>query len=371
MLVLSILIIMITQFAWSSKVERTVARNARDDLKMQFAARGSVSVLRAYLRADRAKQQPLDSLREDWADPAKYQSIHMGPSGSSGVNMTIAVKDCESLLNVNLLAGDTASRDFAAGVLRRLAVDRLQIPDGAELVEHIVDYVDQDTTGQFESGARNAPLFHPDELLDMPGLTPDQIQALIGTPDDPQTGTVAKRGLLEFLTAFGSKKMNINTVESDLLWALLPEQDTAGATVDRDAVLTAIEEFRTGPASSTSSTTTTPPPAPTTGGSAEDKPGTDFKKVDELGSIPGLSPRIFQAAAPTPSSPSPSSPPPTTPGPPPVQKGIPRKFLTVEAEDFRMMIDASCNGLTNKRYEVILKRGKEEFNVLLWREVMK
>src|SRR5437870_11260804 len=80
LLVLSILIIMITQFAWSTKVERTIARNSKDDLKMLFAARGSVALFEAYLRADRALQTNLDSLREDWAgDPSGYL-----PAGSIG-----------------------------------------------------------------------------------------------------------------------------------------------------------------------------------------------------------------------------------------------------------------------------------------------
>src|SRR5947209_4401275 len=78
LLVLSILIVRISQFSWSAKVERTIARNAKDDLKMNFAARGAVAYAQAFLRADRALQTNLDSMREDWADPTKFQSVRVG-----------------------------------------------------------------------------------------------------------------------------------------------------------------------------------------------------------------------------------------------------------------------------------------------------
>jgi hypothetical protein len=39
----------------------------------------------------------------------------------------------------------------------------------------------------------------------------------------------------------------------------------------------------------------------------------------------------------------------------------------VVSQDFRLFIDASRAGMS-KSYEVVLRRGREQFDVILWRE---
>jgi len=371
MLVLAILIVLVTQFAWSTQVERTIAKNSRDELKMLMAARGSLAYTRAWLRADRVKGGRADSLREDWAGESNEmpeRSITIGD-----VAIRLKIEDTERFLNVNLF-NDPAAKTFAVGTLTRLA-ERLQIEEGAVLVERIADYLDEDSEGQYEAGARNQPLTHADELLGMRGLTPVDLDALAGRPMDPVTGAEAKRGLLEFMTAAGKRTLNINTASEDLLWAMLPEKNQQGQEIDRDAAITKITEFRTGATASEDGTGTsagTSAGASTGAGSAaadaNERPGKDFNTVDELQQIEGLAgilPPQAGGGGGAGAGAGGAAPAGTT-GTATAQRSL-RQLLGVDAQDFRVTVGASRAGLT-KTYEVVIRRGNDRFDVLIWRE---
>jgi hypothetical protein len=370
--VLSILIILITQFAWSAKVERTIAHNSKDDLKMFFAARGTIAFVRAQLRADRVKSPKFDSLREDWADPS-LNSLTIGD-----VQLTLDLEDCDRFLNVNLL-NDPQTKAFAHDTLMNLA-KRLQIDNPEEIVERITDYVDADSDGQYEAGARNLPLFHADELLDMPGLTPDHMLALLGIHPPVGSDVQPRKGLLEFLTASGSKKLNINTCPTDL-FASLPFEQYGIANPDRDSIASALDSYRTGQDSGTGSSTgsstgtsTKASTASSTGGSTGDpnaKPGNDFETIDQIKKVSGLEQLQLPALAPGPGQPAapaqPAQPSATPPGGQAPKISL-RRVLDVSALDWRILVDANRSGLAT-RYEIVLRRGVDEFDTLMWREV--
>ncbi len=366
LLVLAILIVLVAQFTYSVQVEKTIAKNSKDDLKILFASRGAVALVKAHLRADRVKNQ-VDSLRDDWADEGLRQ-VRIGD-----VNIVLTLEDTERFLNVNLLA-DKETRDLAVEILVRLTA-RLEIENGEEIVQRIKDFVDEDSEGNFEAGARNMPLFHADELLGMAGLTPEIEQALAGKPANLAEQTEAKPGILNFLTASGAKKMNPNTIPLDLWHAIIPDTDVSGAAIDRDAALAEVDKFRTGAEESTTGTGTgtgsgTGTGTVTSGTTTEtgEKPGQDFKTVDDVLKIQGLA-KLFnqqQAGGAPPAGGQPGGGQPAGQQPP--QKISLRRLLDVNATDFKITIDANRAEL-RKRYEVILRRGHDRFDVLLWREV--
>jgi len=368
--VLAILLVLVHQFSWSTNVEQTIARNSKDDLKMLFAARGGIAFVKAHLRADRVASPKVDSLREDWADPSL-----LGTATVRDVSLEIDLEDCERFLNVNWLA-EAATKDFAVEALTRLGT-KLGVEDPSEAVNRIVDFVDADSEGEFEAGARNGPLLHADELLGMPSMTDEVREMLLGTPPDPETGEGERAGMLDFLTTHGSGLVNINTAPLEVLYALLPDQDAQGAEINKAEALEALNEFRTGAAESetggatgTSTSTSVATAASTSGaaagGEAEgEKPGSDFEKVEDLAKIQGLE-KVFATQQKTQPQPQPAS----ETKQQQAQKRTLRSFLAVESLDFRIGVTA-VRAAMRKRYEIILRRGQEEFTVLLFREVGK
>jgi type II secretory pathway component PulK len=421
LMVLSILLILVTQFAWSAKVEHTIARNAKDELKMYMAARGAIPLLEAYLRSQRSMQTGVDSSRDTWADPSTFSSIQVGGQEGGGgaiVTLHVDVADCERFLNVNLLQ-DPNSRDWATGVMQRLA-EHLQIDGADELVAKVVEYCSGQkanmlapgngtsqpsngtgsTTGQqtpqlgmqqqglqqtgmlADANARTTPVTFADELLGIPDLTPQMILGLLGTPENVQTKEPAKVGLLNYLTTKGSKKLNLNTMDDNMLWAVLPDADSSGAAINRDDAVSAIDAWHSGSDASATGTSGTTGMTGTTGTKSTSssassstqnpndpnaKPGQDFKTVNDLLQIQGLS-KVFAAqtgggAAQTGGTPVTGSNAATQ-----AQKASLRNMLAVSATCFRLTIDASRAGLS-KRYEAVIMRGNTEFSTLQWREV--
>jgi hypothetical protein len=319
---------------------------------MAFAARGGLAWVRGYLRADRADPdgQSLDSIREDWA--TFEPGLTLGD-----VQLEVDVADCERKLNINLLAKEDR-RDFAASVLRRL-LERLY-PDDAEIdptevAERIADYIDVDDEGEYEDEAWNGTVISPAELLNVPeipaavwlGSTEEDFD-----PEDPEAEPVP--GLLTYLTAWGGEALNVNTMDRDLFWAVLPDEDASGKAIDRDEVLDQIDLFRTG------GTEEEPPPEVNEG---EELPGADFANVEALATeIQGLS-NIFPPAGKSGNSS-------TTEGSSSEESApsLPKELLTVTSLDFEVTVQASRAGLS-RTFQGILRRGEEEFNVLLWREL--
>jgi general secretion pathway protein K len=368
LLVLTILIILITQFAYSVKVEEKVARNSKDDVKALFAARGALAYVRAFLREDRRKESPADSLREDWASE-KLSAVRVGDA-----EVHMKVEDCDRALNVNLLA-DESTKDFAKGVLERLCA-RLEIDDAAAVAARIADYIDRDAEGDYETGAKNGPIAHVDELLEIRDIPAEAFfggPAARATANDPNAQP--KRGLFApepLLTAWGSKKININTAPNDLLWAMIPEAvgGKPFTSEQRDQAVQKIVDYRAG----TDSSGTGAGARTGTGNATEALPGNDFEKVDDLGRVvPDLAPLLRAQAAPAGGSTGGGDQPGGGDGKAAVKAKPFRDMIGVSALDYRITIDVSV-GTTSAaayqaHYEAILRRGTDAFDTLLWREV--
>ncbi|RME72733.1 MAG: hypothetical protein D6776_08190, partial [Planctomycetota bacterium] len=268
LLLLSLLTVMVSQVVFSATVDAGIARNARDDLKLQMAARSGVTLARTWLRDDLESEggAQLDSLREPWASEAVAQ-----PTAVGDVEIRIELVDAERRLPVNQLA-EPRSQPVIARILRDLC-GYLGIPDAPEVAARIRDYIDTDREGEYEEGARNGPVADVSELFDVPELDPAVL--LGGTGEDG----AEFEGLLPYLTTWGAGQINVNTCPDALFWAIIPPTDPAGQPIDRDAALEAFVQFRTGAGPDE------PAPAPAPGAPP---PGQDFRRVSDLRRLPGL-----------------------------------------------------------------------------------
>jgi general secretion pathway protein K len=214
----------------------------------------------AMLVEDR-RQTPIDSLQEDWADPEKVTALVQALDFEDG-KMELQITDERSRIQVNALVRFPEGRDFDVyqpNLWRRfltgalLAREETEVADPVNtIVNSLKDWLDsgdddavtgltgaesdyyQDLEPSYN--ARNGPLPHLAELLQVKGVTPE---LYYGSEEIP--------GISEFLSVFGMTagsgngatfdgQININTAELPVLAALLAETDAELAT--------AIEAYR-------------------------------------------------------------------------------------------------------------------------------
>ncbi|MHC4392891.1 MAG: hypothetical protein ACYS22_16480, partial [Planctomycetota bacterium] len=233
----------------------------------------------------------------------------------------------------------------------------------------------EDDEGDYEEAAKNGPLLSPEELFaikEIPDLIwfgppggeegseeggLEALMGLIGGGGDEGGEGVQTVGLFPMLTCWGTERLNPNTMPRELFSAVLPEKDTAGQELDRDAIIERIDQFRTGRVEGEEE----PPPV------SEDGvvPGEDFAKVDDLTKIDGLSsifPRRGRGGGAAPAGSG------GTAGNEPAPEPLPKDRLTVVSQDFVIIVHATRNDL-RRSFEALLRRGEEQFYVLMWREL--
>ncbi|RPH51834.1 MAG: general secretion pathway protein GspK [Planctomycetota bacterium] len=263
LLVLVILVVVILQMTASSLHNRTLAENHLSDLQNTYGARAGYARALLFLQEDLEKSPEVDSLRERWATPLEF------PMGKAQVKVSIA--DSERYINLSQLVNDKGEvNPTVASQLKRLVKLLRHTPD---IADRIIDYIDQDTKGEFEAKAKNDKLFNMDELLRIEGLTPEIVYG--GVIQGQET-----KGLREFLTIWpkappeggtGTAGMvNVNTASSEVLQSL--------SDLMTPAVAEAIVNYRT-------------------------QPGTDgkmqeFQKVDDLKRVQTMTDGIFTSIQP-------------------------------------------------------------------------
>ncbi len=208
----------------------------------------------AILVEDR-RQTQIDSLQEDWADPEKVTTLLQAMAFEEG-QLEVQISDERSRIQVNALVQFPEGRDFDVyqpNLWRRflraafLALEQSEESDPVNtIVNSLKDWLD---TGDDDAitgltgaesdyyqdldppyAARNAPLAHIAELLQVKGVTPE---LFYGAEDLP--------GIAQFLTVSGMTvgrgdgvtfdgQININTAELPVLIALLAEADAELAT---------------------------------------------------------------------------------------------------------------------------------------------
>lgn len=262
LLVLILLILLVGQMAIGTRHDRTLALNRLADLQNTYGARAGWHRASLVLQADLDQGGDVDTLGERWAQPLEFEL-------GRGTVRTVTL-DSERFISLSRLVDDKGEVDPAvAGRLRRLVRNLRHPPDAAE---RIIDYIDADSKGAYESRARNARLLNAEELLRVEGLAPEVLYG--GT-----VGGEERRGILDFLTVWprtsssttpSASQINLNTAAPEVLEALAEEMTPTLAL--------AIAAWR-------------------------EQPGPDgrpqgFKKVEDLKSVPGMS-QVYGLVAPS------------------------------------------------------------------------
>ncbi|MBI4563580.1 MAG: general secretion pathway protein GspK [Planctomycetes bacterium] len=210
LLVLIILVLLIGQLSVTTTHDRTIARNAMGELQNEYGITAGYHEAVLRLQADTEQSPDTDALDELWCPPISFTL------GAATVDVQIT--DAERRFDLSALLNEKGEGDpLVVSAFRRL----LQVL-GHEIMEppdRILDYIDADTKGIYEAGAKNGPLMNLGELQRIEGLTPE---LLFG---DDQRGP-----LLSYITLWprveGARtpfQINPNTASPVLLQALDPE----------------------------------------------------------------------------------------------------------------------------------------------------
>ncbi|HLY73154.1 MAG TPA: helix-hairpin-helix domain-containing protein, partial [Planctomycetota bacterium] len=195
-------------------------------------------------------------LRERWAAPIEFEL------GKAQVLVTIC--DAERFINLSQVVNDKGEQNpVVVAQLRRLVKVLHHTPD---IADRIIDYIDADSKGEFESRAKNERLYNVEELLRIDGIAPEVVYGGIisGEP---------RKGLRDFVTiwprttgdATTAGLVNLNTASSEVLQSLsdlMPEPMAA-----------AIVAYRTQP--------------------GPDGRAPQFEKVEDLKRVQGLGDDLF------------------------------------------------------------------------------
>src|SRR5436190_2145524 len=263
LLVLIILVVVILQMTAGALHNRTVAENHLADLQNAYGARAGYARALLYLQADAEDKPEVDSLQERWAAPIDFEL------GKAQVRVTIV--DAERFINLSQLVTDKGEQNPpVVAQLRRLVKVLHHTPD---MADRIIDYIDSDNKGEFESRARNERLYNLEELLRVDGLPAEVIYGGVISGEE-------KKGLREFLTIWPrtappeggapAGAVNLNTASSEVLQCLSDQMLPAMAD--------AIVAFRTLPGN-------------------DGKPQ-QFEKVDDLKRVQGMSDGLYQEISP-------------------------------------------------------------------------
>ena len=232
------------------QVRSAVVRTAttRDQMTLLQMAKSGVSLATAVLIKDKIDSD-IDSLQEDWADPAKLEEMLQDTPFQAG-KVTVTITDERSKIQVNALVDFPANRNFVESQrtiwdhFLMLMITTNELSDDVDATTVInatkdwLDRGDDDATSGL-SGAesdyyqeleppyapKNGPMAHLGELEFVKGVTPELFH-----------GVGLKPGISRYMTVFGlgvtrdsgeifDGKININTADLPVLTAILPVED--------------------------------------------------------------------------------------------------------------------------------------------------
>ncbi|MHC5036718.1 MAG: type II secretion system minor pseudopilin [Planctomycetota bacterium] len=376
-LVLIVLTVVVMQLVYTSRVERSLARNFRDGLENLYAARSGFVLAKGVLLSD---WDAFDSPEADWM--RERTGIEAGE-----ITISFVILDEEGKFNLRLITDpDEKKKAWARGVLQRLitlARERTRNskePSPQKIFETLVRWAERGETGRdFQPGGGGSGeegrdrrflslkelLFiedFTDELLygekisakeeaeaikksatdKLDALTEGNLEDLVDTLDDEEEEGEEEEEdpipLAEILTVWGNGKINLNTAPLIVLQSLHPQMTAELAS--------ALDERRKEPREPDLEEGNTQGggfPSATPAGEEEalEKPG--FRAVNEIKDIEGI-----VDAAKTP--------------PLDIHEDI-KTFLKVKSKVFRVRVIVKNEQLT-QRYEAILtgapKGGEEE-----------
>jgi general secretion pathway protein K len=259
MVVIVVLSIIAFGFAYTMKVETTLARHASFSSELDWAGRSGMEIAKWVLAEESKGQNAMfDSLRNKWAGGPGESNSPLAeidlknyplyrPDGSQFATLSIEIIDLDRKFNINA----------ADEIVLKQALTLIGVDAGAftTVTSSILDWRDMDKnphmggaeTEYYEAQSppyfcKDGPLDDISELLLIKGVSPSMFWGSSGTGaavvmnrpqgsrrsqfDDEPTYAV---GLNDLFTCLSSRRVNINTASATVIQMLFPEFDTTVA----------------------------------------------------------------------------------------------------------------------------------------------
>ncbi|MEN9572993.1 MAG: hypothetical protein RL514_848 [Verrucomicrobiota bacterium] len=291
MLVILVLAVLAGGFAYSVKVETTLARNASHDQEFEWLGRSGVELARFFV-AQKFPTEPYDALNQKWAGGPLGTNEALNSVSLTGVQLgagtfNVKLTDCERKLNINFAAPLVLGQ-----ALKACGVD---VTEAGQIADSIQDWIDRDDRARLSGAesefylsqtppyqAKNGPLDDLSELMLIRGVVPDMFYGTdLSQIDVPRSvtgralavtknnGPIYTNALRDMFTTTSSGRVNVNTASALVLQvALGVDVATAQAIIARRAGLDGQE------------------------GTEDDLP---FRQPGELSSVAGIPPQLAAA----------------------------------------------------------------------------
>ena len=257
--VVSLLTLIVVEFAYEMQVEAALANNSLLDLQADYAARSAVNFVKALLRdsmiekGQRSSTNPSGlasvSFLDEWA---KWTPLYQEYSGQipepleiGDAKVYMQIVDEDSKINVNRLVKVNPSTPQPTSLDQQTELDQTVLRQIAELymvfgidpllIEMLADWIDPDEMPRTEFGSENDYYQNVGEIpyscknwqLD----TIDEMLLIHGYNRRVMFGTPGFPGLQAYLTVFGgisangnNNAINVNTATEPVLLAMLGQQ---------------------------------------------------------------------------------------------------------------------------------------------------
>lgn len=229
LLLTTLAITIVASLFWQQQVQVRSIENQRLQLQKQWILRGAIDWARLILRED-ARFSTVDSLDEPWAVPLsetrldQYVENGRGDSDASDAALAGSIIDAQSRMNLTNLAPNGAINPEEVSAFGRL-LTQLRIDPG--LAARTAEFMRSVTTPSVSAGqtsgtssgatsgaaASQLPLTQVDDLLAIPGFTPENVESL--------------RPFLIVLPR--ATPVNVNTASAEVLAARVPNLSAGDA----------------------------------------------------------------------------------------------------------------------------------------------
>jgi general secretion pathway protein K len=222
LLVITLLSVLLSEFAFSTLVDLRLAETFRDSTRGYYLAKGGITVGQTFLRMDTNEYDAPNDPAELWG-----QGLPSYPVGDGFISIT--VEDLGGKLNLNLLT-DTNDATVTIGRFEELC-NELGLVNGSELTDALIDWLDNDAEQYGAESAYYLGLEHPYPAKNGPIETLAELALVKGF--DSETIQL----LAPHVALFGGVKINVNTASREVLLADMIYQEAQDPVAAVEGIL--------------------------------------------------------------------------------------------------------------------------------------